>query len=497
MNDAAKDALFGIVARHGASVATDARRCEALLRDYCGQFRREVSVLTTAVEEGVPRDLLAGGDVPPSLLLSRLVNRLVDHHAISEDAARWAVTSWAAALGIVSQVAPPPEPPHPLPPAQTIAPSAPQPAASGATVRAALVVSPNGRADHTTISEALADAAPGTRIVIRPGVYEEGLVLDRPVEIVGDGPVDRIVVRSASASCIRVVADGAIVRGLTLRCVAGRTGEGFFAVDAAGGDLLLENCDVSSDSLAVVGIHGPGTRPTVRRCAIHDGADAGVYVFDGATGIVEACDVYANMNVGIAITDRGNPTVRHSRIFRGRNAGVVSWAGGAGRLEGCEIFGNAQAGVGISEGGDPVVSSCRIQNGENAGVFVHDAGRGTITDCEISGHRETELAITRGGAPVVRGCSIHDGKVGVFVSELGAGLIEGCRIERNSRAGVVLAAGAGAVIHGCRIRENGGPGVVAEEDAAGEIVECDLAANADGAWSVDRRSAVRTSGNRE
>ncbi len=56
-----------------------------------------------ALRERVPLDLLAArNSVPSGLLLTRLAKRLEDHLALTEGASRWAVDSWALALGVVS-----------------------------------------------------------------------------------------------------------------------------------------------------------------------------------------------------------------------------------------------------------------------------------------------------------------------------------------------------------------------------------------------------------
>ena len=47
------------------------------------------------------------------------------------------------------------------------------------------VVDPLHRGDYTTITEAIKAANPGDRILIRPGLYLEGLVIDKPLEIIG------------------------------------------------------------------------------------------------------------------------------------------------------------------------------------------------------------------------------------------------------------------------------------------------------------------------
>lgn len=103
MNDAPRQTLRELIARHGPGLCSDVRRCEGLLRDLCGEHRREINILVGALRERVPLDLLAGrNSAPTGLLLTRLAKRLEEHLALTEEASRWAVDSWALALGIIS-----------------------------------------------------------------------------------------------------------------------------------------------------------------------------------------------------------------------------------------------------------------------------------------------------------------------------------------------------------------------------------------------------------
>lgn len=100
MNDQAARILTMLVARYGTSLATDPLRCEGLLRDTCPRCNREIFVLVNAVRQQVPADLLAPRhSLPPALFRGFLVKRLQDELAFSDEAAHWAVETWAAALG--------------------------------------------------------------------------------------------------------------------------------------------------------------------------------------------------------------------------------------------------------------------------------------------------------------------------------------------------------------------------------------------------------------
>ncbi len=84
---------------------------------------------------------------------------------------------------------------HALEQAATAAPA--QPAQPSGYTR---VVDWRHGADHTTITEAIAAARPGERILVRKGIYEGGLVIDKPLEMVGDGQPGDVEVRASGTN---------------------------------------------------------------------------------------------------------------------------------------------------------------------------------------------------------------------------------------------------------------------------------------------------------
>jgi hypothetical protein len=101
ISNGAREKLIGLVARFGPDICSDPKRCEALLRDVCGnQFTRELNALLAAVKEHAASDLAAeDGSVPLEVLLARLSSRLHDNLGIIEELAQWSIASWALALG--------------------------------------------------------------------------------------------------------------------------------------------------------------------------------------------------------------------------------------------------------------------------------------------------------------------------------------------------------------------------------------------------------------
>ena len=96
--------LGEILIRHGLAPLTDAKLCENLLKDYCGAFKEEISLLVLAVRERVASDLLVSQDgLQRDLLRGLLVKRLRKGRTLNEGDARWAVESWVRALRTLSR----------------------------------------------------------------------------------------------------------------------------------------------------------------------------------------------------------------------------------------------------------------------------------------------------------------------------------------------------------------------------------------------------------
>ena len=107
MHNEPREKLRELIIEYGRSLCDDPRRCEALLKDYCGQYKREIFVLISALKNRVAEDLLkAPAGIPQSMVLVRLIKRLEDELGLAEIAAKWAVESWALALCVIDQPVP-------------------------------------------------------------------------------------------------------------------------------------------------------------------------------------------------------------------------------------------------------------------------------------------------------------------------------------------------------------------------------------------------------
>ncbi|MFM9107503.1 MAG: hypothetical protein ACKOWF_12485 [Chloroflexota bacterium] len=93
-----------------------------MLGDLCPERKAEINVITAAQADGVPARLRqAAGMGTLAVAAEQSVDQLKRERGMRDDAARWAVTTWSAALGLAGPVPPPrsspPSPPSPQPPA--------------------------------------------------------------------------------------------------------------------------------------------------------------------------------------------------------------------------------------------------------------------------------------------------------------------------------------------------------------------------------------------
>src|SRR3954447_24935843 len=98
----------------------------------------------------------------------------------------------------------------------------------------------------------------------------------------GQGEPGEVIAEATGGNVILFTATMGRVADLTIRQNGGGK---FYAVDIARGRLLLENCDISSKSLACVTVHGTAD-PVIRQCRIHDGKQSGVNVYEQGRGTI-------------------------------------------------------------------------------------------------------------------------------------------------------------------------------------------------------------------
>jgi len=363
------------------------------------------------------------------------------------------------------------------------------------------VVDIRGAGQHRTIGEAIEAATPGERILIKPGLYEEPVVLCKVLELVGDGRQDDVVVQCTRIPCLSFRTTLGRVSNITFRQI-GATDKP--CIDIGQGRLELETCSVSSQAAAGVAIRSAAD-PRIRYCHIHDNKNAGIVISSDGVGTIEENILFHNGEAGVEVTAGGSPTIRGNTIRDNRGPGVFVHDQGTGVLDGNDIFGN-DSGISVSAGSKLTILRNSIRDNTNTGVRVGGQAEGVIESNGITGNthsieimyesratiRENKVcAASRSGIQVsgqshaviernqISGHSywgIHLGSEssanikknqiyscsasGIRVTEKGSANIQGNRIYRNHQCGIDVDGSPDVVIRGNRIVKNDWVGVL-------------------------------------
>lgn len=216
-----------------------------------------------------------------------------------------------------------------------------------------IIVDKSGNGDFRTIGEAIqAATVTGTVIIVRPGVYRECVIVDRGVEIVGDGAPTRMVIEALGNNAVTFNTESASLSNVTVK--AARSDAAHSAIVVLRGRPDIQGCVLSSDAGMVVLVTGSESAPALRGCTIRDGNAAGIVVEQSSLAIIEKCLVTANRRWGMIVMTGGNPVVRDCEIWNNLSGGILVRDHGTGTIERCQIHGNTNAGLEIASGGRSV-----------------------------------------------------------------------------------------------------------------------------------------------
>jgi hypothetical protein len=332
----------------------------------------------------------------------------------------------------------------------TIAP----PAQPAQPTQPTLIVSQQAGGDYTTITAAIANAEPGSRIYIRPGTYQEGIIITKPLELIGDGPTAEIIVESIGLQCLQMKTDYARVRGLTLRERAGP-----IAVDIAQGRLIMEDCDISSDTPLCVVVQNSETRPMFYRCKIHDVPGIGILFYKWSQGTVDSCEVCHNDLAGIKIAQNSNPHIRQTSVHHNGYAGIHISDSGRGLIDTCEITENELDAIEITNEANPCIRNCTLRDQVNGGgISIYANGRGIIEGCKIMSDTNAGIHISQFGNPYFRRCMVRTTKQHLLVvKDQGRGTFERCQFSSTVEQPFMLECEENLIIRQCTICNNNAP----------------------------------------
>lgn len=238
--------------------------------------------------------------------------------------------------------------------------------------KSTIVVSPES--EFKTIGEAIKSAAPNTRIEVKAGTYRENLIIDKPLQIVGESRESTIIESTDAPVFTMSKARSALAR-LTVQARVSPAGDNrFHAILVAGGQVTLDDCRVSSESRVALSVHGDDTSAIVRNSEIRGARTSSVLVYNGAQLDIVNSVLTGGGFAGLEVVEQGNVFAR-STTLAGNRGGLVVQKDGFVQMLNSKVVTNGWEGVRVKNYGalilrnTPVEKNPRNINVEKSGIL--------------------------------------------------------------------------------------------------------------------------------
>ncbi len=336
----------------------------------------------------------------------------------------------------------------------------------------------------SNVGRALAAAAPGATIAVRPGVYREKLLFTSTVTVVAEEGPGSVVLEIPEGEGLLVAHGTVVLRDLELR-----GGDADLPmVQVGGGRGRLERCELRASGVAA--LHQRGGRLMVDRSRISNSAGAGIILEDGSGEITRTTvsDVDGN---GIIVAGDCDPVFRDCTVTDIRGIGLASAGHSRARFENgriSEVTGPAvvaqqasrihlqsttteggQVSAYVGEQAAPTFVDCRFRDSQAHGLMILDQGAPVLTDCVITapaGH--AVHADGRATGTLTRTRISEAGAIAVVVTGTAAPTLVDGEIVDNETAGMLFTGSSRATVRGTTIRRT--PVAVLIEDSADPTV---------------------------
>jgi Holliday junction resolvasome RuvABC ATP-dependent DNA helicase subunit len=343
--------------------------------------------------------------------------------------------------------------------------------------RQVLVVGQSAGAPFASITAALAQAGPGATISVRPGRYEENLVISQTVRLEADtqGGTGTVEILAQQGSTLVVDAAGVQLRGFVLSCAD----EAVPAVDVLQGEAALDDCRIVGASWAAMLARGTGSL-ALHGCQVTSSAGAGIVVASQGPNTIESTVISDTASSGVVVVDGGLVELRRVTATRLQGNGIC--VNGTGRVvaEACEITGAAKPALVVEQEGSATITGLTIRESANLDVYLTSTGSISLTDCRFVGSPGQGIHIA-GAAPVLTGCTVSESEgtavhitgkakprfvrcsfdsapIAVAIEEGSVASFEQTTIEGITQTGVSVSVDSAARFAGLRLTTSGGEG---------------------------------------
>jgi parallel beta-helix repeat protein len=242
----------------------------------------------------------------------------------------------------------------------------------GPPIKAATItVNDDGGADYIKIQDAINASNGGDTVFVYSGTYNENLVIDEDINLIGESPLTTIIDGMEADSVILVNSLQTYIAGFTIT-------NGTRGIDLPNSDAIIESMiiDLGSYYGIDIGSGGHSPNPTIRNNTILNCSNSAIKVDYGARGIIENNTIYVgSFGCGIRV-DSSSPLIIRNTIgtVSGNSQGIKLGSGADVDIVENNIYSTGSVGPYAcaveSQYGDADIFNCSFDFPETLQEFV-------------------------------------------------------------------------------------------------------------------------------
>ncbi|WP_406207974.1 right-handed parallel beta-helix repeat-containing protein [Kitasatospora sp. NBC_01560] len=317
---------------------------------------------------------------------------------------------------------------------------------------------------YRTIGEALQAARSGAVISVRPGRYEENLVVTKMVTIAAEDVRGSVRISPRRGSVVQVLAEAVQLTGLVIQ----GQDDDLPAVDVPQGQLALQDCEVIGSSWTAVLTRRQGSL-AMRGCRVTNPAGAGLVETSDGTSVVEDSVIEHLGTSALVIGERANPVVRRCVLRDARGNGICANGEARGVIEDCEISATDKPAVALEEQSTTRLVRTEVRDAAQ-GVFLGSTARVVLEECTVTAVRGHGFVLANGTDPLLRRCrAVRTQGHGLHVSDRSRGTFEDCEVTAAAQAGIHVGESSGPTLVRAVVRDGEADGVELTGESVAEF----------------------------
>jgi len=233
-----------------------------------------------------------------------------------------------------------------------------------------IIVDADGSGDYASINEAINNAKPNSTIYVKNGEYNETIVIQKNIELVGENKdytiIDPVAAKNEYALCLRV--PNTSIRNLTIK----NRGPGIYSsgVKIIASNTLISNCNIYN---VPVGVAIWSSNNTIQNCIFKGCTDEGIIILGDHNKIL-SCIFHKNGD-GIELQHSSFNIISNCEFYENMHSGIeaVSKSNNKNIILNCKIHNNNVHGIYFLSPGVNIILNCRITDNKDGNVVVNQS----------------------------------------------------------------------------------------------------------------------------